>query len=168
MSTNRKPQKDTGPRNRLIYSVVFALFVYAVAVGVQAILYKLGWLGNWGTWVIAPMMGAALSGRMLLGWLRCRAASKSLVKEKEALISELREATYNVNNPLNAITASLIALKSEYNPGSVEQIEISSRRIQNVITKLASLDLSKLGQEEAATVGGAAIDVEQTSRGLSL
>ena len=168
MSSNNQPKKDTGARNRLIYSMVCAFFVYGLAVGVQAILYHLGWLGGWGTWVIAPMMGAALSGRMLLGWLRCRAASKSLVKEKEALIGHLREVTYNVNNPLNAITANLIALKTEYNPGSVEQIEISSRRIQNVITKLASLDLSRLGQEAEATKSGAPIDVEQTSRGLSL
>ena len=147
MSSNIKPLNDAQVRNGFSYSVAFAIFVYSVAVGVQAILYRLGWLGAWGTWVMAPMVGAAVSGGMLGGWLRCRAASKSWLAEREALLGELREVTYNINNPLNAVIANLIALKTEYNPGSIEQVEVSSRRIQQAITRLSSLCSSNPGQQ---------------------
>lgn len=139
MSSNRKPLTEAQARNGFTYSVAFAIFVYSIAVGAQAILYRLGWLASWGTWVMAPMVGAAVSGGVLAGWLRCRRALQSWLAEKEALLGELREVTYNINNPLNAIIANLIALKTEYNPGSVEQIEVSSRRIQQAIIKLSSL-----------------------------
>ncbi|NIV36488.1 MAG: hypothetical protein GWN58_45755 [Anaerolineae bacterium] len=78
----------------------------------------------------------------------------------------MRELTYNINNPLNAITAHLVSLKTEFNPGSVEQIEISSRVISKLVSRLANLDVEALKAAEAAHTSG--IDMEQMGRAGSL
>ncbi|MGH9813901.1 MAG: hypothetical protein ACRD4T_12280, partial [Candidatus Acidiferrales bacterium] len=143
---------------------------YLVVITIQAVMYVAGLLGPqtapWGVWVIAPLAASAIAGRVLLAWLRGRAASKSLQKERDVLIEHVRELTYNINNPLNSITANLIALKTEYNPGSVEQIETSSRMISRIVMKLSNIDLQALLQEQAA--GGGEVNVEQMGRAGSL
>lgn len=159
------PKKDNSGRNRLLWSVTAGVVTYLLAVSAQSVFYAAGWLGNWGAWVIAPMLAAALAGRMTLGWLRCRAASKVLRKERDLLTGRVRELTYNINNPLNAITAHLVSLKTEFNPGSVQQIEISSRLIAKLVGKLANIDVAAL-QEDEAQVGS--VDVEQLGRAGSL
>lgn len=165
--TTQAVKKDNSGRNRLLWSAACALLTYALAVSVQGFFHLLGWLGNWGVWVIAPLVAAALTGRMTLAWLRCRAASKALQKERDLLMSHVRELTYNINNPLNAITAHLVSLKTEFNPGSVEQIEISSRRIAKLVSKLANIDLAVLQEAEAAAKASG-VNVEQMGRAGSL
>ena len=165
--SNQTPAKDNSGRNRLLWSAACVLLTYALAVAVQGVLHLLGWLGNWGVWVIAPLVASVLAGRMMLAWRRCRAASKALQKERDLLMSHVRELTYNINNPLNAITAHLVSLKTEFNPGSVEQIEISSRRIAKLVSKLANIDLAALQQAEAAAKSGG-VNVEQMGRAGSL
>jgi hypothetical protein len=166
--TNSKPAKDNSGRNRLLWSGGVGLAAYLVALTVQALLYAPGWLGNWGVWVVAPLAASAVAARMTLQWLRCRAASRSLQKERDLLVSHVRELTYNINNPLNAITAHLVSLKTEFNPGSVEQIELSSRRIAKVVGKLANIDVDALKQADAASSAGGGVDVEQIGRAGSL
>lgn len=164
-NTTNTAMEDHAGRNRLVWSGLAAVVTYLLAVLVQSVFYTLGWLGNWGVWVIAPMVAAALTGRMTLAWLRCRAASQTLKKERDLLMGHVRELTYNINNPLNAITAHLVSLKTEFNPGSVEQIEISSRLISKLVSKLANLDVAALQQAEA---GASGVDVEQLGRAGSL
>lgn len=167
--TNNTPKKDNAGRNRLLGAGAAGLLTYALAVTAQAVLAGLGLLGDpgaWGVWVIAPAIGAAMTTRMTLAWLRCRAASKALQKERDLLLGHVRELTYNINNPLNSITANLVALKSEYNPGSVHQIETSSRMIAKIVSKLANIDLAALLQAEQAADGG--VNVEQIGRSGSL
>ena len=60
----------------------------------------------------------------------------------------------------------LIALKTEYNPGSVEQIETSSRMISRIVMKLANIDVQALLQAQAGAGGG--VNVEQMGRAGSL
>ncbi len=163
-------KKDNSGRNRLLWSVAVGVVTYTLAVTAQSVLVVsklIGEAGGWGVWVIAPMIAAALTGRMTLAWLRCRSASKSIAKERDLLMGHVRQLTYNINNPLNAITAHLVSLKTEFNPGSVEQIEISSRLISKLVSKLASLDVGMLKEAEAAakTTG---VDVEQMGRAGSL
>jgi len=67
---------------------------------------------------------------------------------------------------LNAITAHLVSLKTEFNPGSVEQIEISSRRIAKLVSKLANIDVAALAAEDAAQ--GQGVNVEEMGRAGSL
>jgi len=160
--------EQTRARNRLLLSGACLVFVYLVALGVQWLPRRAVEAGNWLAWMLAPAVAAAFAARFALAWMRCKAASKSLVKEKEALLNHLREVTYNINNPLNAITAHIIALRGEYSKDSVDQIEISSRRIAKVVSNLASLDLSRLAEGLAQPAEAATVDVEQTSRGLSL
>lgn len=164
--TNNQPKKDNSGRNRLLLAVGCGVVTYAVAVLGQSILYAPGWLGSWGVWVVAPMIASALAGRMALAWLRCRAASKSLKKERDLLMSQVRELTYNINNPLNAITAHLVSLKTEFNPGSVEQIEVSSRMIARIVGKLANIDLAAL--QDAEATAGSSVNVEELGRAGSL
>lgn len=170
-NTKDQPKPDRAGRNRLLWSGAVALFTYALAVGVQAIMFAFGLLGpeagSWGVWVIAPLIASACAGQMTLVWLRGRAASKTLQKERDLLMGHVRELTYNINNPLNAITAHLVSLKTEFNPGSVEQIEISSRRIAKLVGKLANIDLAALQQAEAAAKSGG-VNVEQVGRAGSL
>ena len=166
-SKNTESKKDHSGRNRLLWSAACGVAIFTLAVAVQSVFYALGWLGNWGTWVIAPLLAAALGARMTLGWLRCRAASKALQKERDLLMGHVRELTYNINNPLNAITAHLVSLKTEFNPGSVEQIEISSRRIAKLVSKLANIDVAALQEAEAAA-RGEGVNVEQVGRAGSL
>jgi hypothetical protein len=104
---------------------------------------------------------------MTLAWLRCRAASKTMQKERDLLVDHVRELTYNINNPLNSIVANLVALKSEYNPGSVQQIETSSKMIARIVMKLSNLDLAALQAAEAAAKGGG-VNVEEMGRAGSL
>ncbi|MBI2956234.1 MAG: hypothetical protein HYY26_02855 [Acidobacteria bacterium] len=164
--TNNAGKKDHRGRNRLLMAGGFALFTYLLALLAQSVLTALGLLGGWGVWVIAPLVASAVAGRMLLAWLRCRAASQALRKERDVLMGHVRELTYNINNPLNSITANLIALKTEYNPGSVEQIETSSRMIARIVSKLANIDVEALMQAEAGADGG--MNVEQMGRAGSL
>jgi len=163
--TETKP--DHSGRNRLLWAGAVGLVAYLVAITVQSVLYGAGWLGSWGTWVIAPLVASALTARMTLAWLRCRAASKALQKERDLLMGHVRELTYNINNPLNAITAHLVSLKTEFNPGSVEQIEISSRRIAKLVSKLANIDVDALREAEAAA-RGSGVNVEEVGRAGSL
>ena len=166
----RTAAKDHSGRNRLLIVAAFMVVTYLVVITVQAVMYVAGLLGPqtapWGVWVIGPLLASAIAGRVLLAWLRGRAASKSLQKERDVLIEHVRELTYNINNPLNSITANLIALKTEYNPGSVEQIETSSRMISRIVMKLSNIDLQALLQEQAA--GGGGVNVEQMGRAGSL
>jgi hypothetical protein len=168
--TNNQPAKDHSGRNRLLIVAAFTVVTYLVAITVQGAMYVAGLLGpeagSWGVWVIAPLAASAIAGRVLLAWLRGRAASKSLQKERDVLLEHVRELTYNINNPLNSITANLIALKTEYNPGSVEQIETSSRMISRIVSKLANIDVQALLQEQSA--GGGGVNVEQMGRAGSL
>ena len=168
--TNSQPKKDTTGRNRILMVLGFTVVTYMVSITVQGAMYAAGLLGPqtapWGVWVIAPLASAAVAGRMLLAWLRGRAASKSLQKERDVLMEHVRELTYNINNPLNSITANLIALKTEYNPGSVEQIETSSRMISRIVMKLANIDVQALMQAQSA--GGSGVNVEQMGRAGSL
>lgn len=159
-------KKDHSGRNRLLWSAAVGLVTYVLASTVQSVFYALGLLGNWGVWVIAPLLASALTARMTLAWLRCRAASKALQKERDLLMDHVRELTYNINNPLNAITAHLVSLKTEFNPGSVEQIEISSRRIAKLVSKLANIDIAALQEAEAAQ--GKGVNVEEVGRAGSL
>ena len=167
--TNNAPKKDTSGRNRILMVLAFTVITYLVTITVQSVMYLAGLLGpeagSWGVWVIAPLAASAIAGRMLLAWLRGRAASKSLQKERDILMEHVRELTYNINNPLNSITANLIALKTEYNPGSVEQIETSSRMISRIVMKLANIDVQALLQAQA---GGGGVNVEQMGRAGSL
>ncbi len=164
------PKKDTSGRNRILMVLAFTLVTYLVTITVQGTMYVAGLLGPqtapWGVWVIAPLAASAVAGRMLLAWLRGRAASKSLQKERDVLMEHVRELTYNINNPLNSITANLIALKTEYNPGSVEQIETSSRMISRIVMKLANIDVQALLQAQSGAGGG--VNVEQMGRAGSL
>ena len=168
--TNSQPKKDTAGRNRILMVLGFTVVTYLVSITVQGAMYVAGLLGPqtapWGVWVIAPLAASAVAGRMLLAWLRGRAASKSLQKERDVLMEHVRELTYNINNPLNSITANLIALKTEYNPGSVEQIETSSRMISRIVMKLANIDVQALMQAQSA--GGSGVNVEQMGRAGSL
>jgi len=168
--TNSQPKKDTTGRNRILMVLGFTVVTYLVSITVQGAMYVAGLLGPqtapWGVWVIAPLAASAVAGRMLLAWLRGRAASKSLQKERDVLMEHVRELTYNINNPLNSITANLIALKTEYNPGSVEQIETSSRMISRIVMKLANIDVQALMQAQSA--GGSGVNVEQMGRAGSL
>ena len=168
--TNSQPKKDTSGRNRILMVVAFTVVTYFVAITLQGLMYVAGLLGPqtapWGVWVIAPLAASAVAGRMLLAWLRGRAASKSLQKERDVLMEHVRELTYNINNPLNSITANLIALKTEYNPGSVEQIETSSRMISRIVMKLANIDVQALLQAQQGAGGG--VNVEQMGRAGSL
>jgi hypothetical protein len=169
--TNNQPAKDHSGRNRLLIVGAFTVVTYLVAITVQGAMYVAGLLGpeagSWGVWVIAPLAASAIAGRVLLAWLRGRAASKSLQKERDVLLEHVRELTYNINNPLNAITAHLVSLKTEFNPGSVEQIEISSRRIAKLVSKLANIDVAALAAEEAAQQGKG-VNVEEMGRAGSL
>lgn len=167
-TTIAKPNKSG--RNRLLLSLAIGLAFYLVGITVQGLLAAPGWLAGWhGEWFIAPLVIAFGASRMALGWLRCRAASKKLTKEREVLISHVREMSYNINNPLNAIVAHIVALKTEYNPGSVEQIEVSSQRIARMVNKLATLDLAKLQAEIAAqAASGKGVNVEEMGRAGSL
>jgi hypothetical protein len=168
--TNSQPKKDTSGRNRLLMVLAFTVVTYFVTITIQGLMYVAGLLGPqtapWGVWVIAPLAASAVAGRMLLAWLRGRAASKSLQKERDVLMEHVRELTYNINNPLNSITANLIALKTEYNPGSVEQIETSSRMISRIVMKLANIDVQALLQAQQGAGGG--VNVEQMGRAGSL
>ncbi len=168
--TNNAPKKDTSGRNRILMVLAFTLVTYLVTITAQSVMYLAGLLGpeagSWGVWVIAPLAASAIAGRMLLAWLRGRAASKSLQKERDVLMEHVRELTYNINNPLNSITANLIALKTEYNPGSVEQIETSSRMISRIVMKLANIDVQALLQAQSGAGGG--VNVEQMGRAGSL
>lgn len=164
--TSNVAKRDNAGRNRLLLAGALGVVTYMLAVGVQSLFYGLGWLGDWGAWVIAPAVAAGLAGRMALAWLRCRGASKALKKERDLLMSHVREMTYNINNPLNAITAHLVSLKTEFNPGSVEQIEISSRLIAKMVSRLANIDLAALQQSDAVSSSG--VDVEQMGRAGSL
>ncbi len=168
--TNNAPKKDTSGRNRILMVLAFTVVTYLVTITAQSVMYLAGLLGpeagSWGVWVIAPLAASAIAGRMLLAWLRGRAASKSLQKERDVLMEHVRELTYNINNPLNSITANLIALKTEYNPGSVEQIETSSRMISRIVMKLANIDVQALLQAQAGA--GGAVNVEQMGRAGSL
>ena len=168
--SNNVPKKDTSGRNRILMVLAFTVVTYLVTITAQSVMYLAGLLGpeagSWGVWVIAPLAASAVAGRMLLAWLRGRAASKSLQKERDVLMEHVRELTYNINNPLNSITANLIALKTEYNPGSVEQIETSSRMISRIVMKLANIDLQALLQAQAGAGGG--VNVEQMGRAGSL
>ncbi len=168
--TNNAPKKDTSGRNRLLMVLAFTVVTYFVTITIQGVMYVAGLLGPqtapWGVWVIAPLAASAVAGRMLLAWLRGRAASKSLQKERDVLMEHVRELTYNINNPLNSITANLIALKTEYNPGSVEQIETSSRMISRIVMKLANIDVQALLQANQGAGGG--VNVEQMGRAGSL
>ncbi|HSC77108.1 MAG TPA: hypothetical protein VLB32_00975 [Candidatus Acidoferrales bacterium] len=168
--TNSQPKKDTSGRNRILMVVAFTVVTYFVTITIQGVMYVAGLLGPqtapWGVWVIAPLAASAVAGRMLLAWLRGRAASKSLQKERDVLMEHVRELTYNINNPLNSITANLIALKTEYNPGSVEQIETSSRMISRIVMKLANIDVQALLQAQQGAGGG--VNVEQMGRAGSL
>ena len=168
--TNNTPKKDTSGRNRILMVLAFTVVTYLVTITAQSVMYLAGLLGpeagSWGVWVIAPLAASAIAGRMLLAWLRGRAASKSLQKERDVLMEHVRELTYNINNPLNSITANLIALKTEYNPGSVEQIETSSRMISRIVMKLANIDVQALLQAQAGAGGG--VNVEQVGRAGSL
>ena len=168
--TNNAPKKDTSGRNRILMVLGFTIVTYLVTITAQSVMYLAGLLGpeagSWGVWVIAPLAASAIAGRMLLAWLRGRAASKSLQKERDILMEHVRELTYNINNPLNSITANLIALKTEYNPGSVEQIETSSRMISRIVMKLANIDVQALLQAQAGA--GGAVNVEQMGRAGSL
>lgn len=167
--SNHQPKADNSGRNRLLWAGAVGLLAYMMGVTIQAFLYAPGWLGNWGVWVVAPLLAATVAARMMLGWLRCRAASRSLQKERDLLMNHVRELTYNINNPLNAITAHLVSLKTEFNPGSVEQIEVSSRRIAKVVGKLANIDLQALKEAEAAAgSSGEGVNVEQIGRSGSL
>jgi hypothetical protein len=166
---NNTAKRDNSGRNRLLWAGAAGLATFAVAVTAQGVLGGLGLigdLGGWGVWVIAPAIGAAMTTRMTLAWLRCRAASKALQKERDLLMSHVRELTYNINNPLNSITANLVALKSEFNPGSVQQIETSSRMIAKIVSKLANIDLAALLQAEQVAGGG--VNVEAIGRSGSL
>lgn len=162
----KEMKKDNSGRNRLLWAVAAGVVAYMLAITAQAVLHAFGLLGNWGAWVIAPMIAAALTGRMTLAWLRCRQASKSLEKERDLLMGHVRELTYNINNPLNAITAHLVSLKTEFNPGSIEQIEISSRVISKLVSRLANLNVEALKAAEAAHTAG--LDMEQMGRAGSL
>jgi hypothetical protein len=168
--TNNVPKKDTSGRNRILMVLAFTVVTYLVTITIQGVMYVAGLLGPqtapWGVWVIAPLAASAVAGRMLLAWLRGRAASKSLQKERDVLMEHVRELTYNINNPLNSITANLIALKTEYNPGSVEQIETSSRMISRIVMKLANIDVQALLQAQSGAGGG--VNVEQMGRAGSL
>ena len=170
VKTNSQPKKDTSGRNRILMVLAFTVVTYFVAITIQGVMYVAGLLGPqtapWGVWVIAPLAASAVAGRMLLAWLRGRAASKSLQKERDVLMEHVRELTYNINNPLNSITANLIALKTEYNPGSVEQIETSSRMISRIVMKLANIDVQALLQAQQGAGGG--VNVEQMGRAGSL
>ena len=84
----------------------------------------------------------------------------------EELVERYRRLGIDQSNPLNAITANLVALKTEFNPGSVQQIETSSRMIARIVSKLANLDLAALQQAEATAGGG--VDVEKMGRAGSL
>jgi len=174
MSENGKNQdtgfkKNTSGRNRLLWSAAVGAAAYVLAVTAQALLAwpgLLGEVGGWGVWVIAPGIAATMTGRMTLAWLRCRAASKAMQKERDLLMGHVRELTYNINNPLNSIVANLVALKSEYNPGSVQQIETSSKMIARIVMKLANLDVVALQAAEAGAGGG--VNVEEMGRAGSL
>jgi len=163
-TSNAKP--DRSGRNRLLWAGGVGLVTYLLAITVQAVFVSAGLVGVWGVWVIGPLVASALAARMTLAWLRNRAASKALQKERDLLMGHVRELTYNINNPLNAITAHLVSLKTEFNPGSVEQIEISSRRIAKLVSKLANIDVAALAAEEGAQ--GQGVNVEEMGRAGSL
>ena len=163
-TSNAKP--DRSGRNRLLWAGGVGLVTYLLAITVQAVFVSAGLVGGWGVWVIGPLVASALAARMTLAWLRNRAASKALQKERDLLMGHVRELTYNINNPLNAITAHLVSLKTEFNPGSVEQIEISSRRIAKLVSKLANIDVAALAAEDAAQ--GQGVNVEEMGRAGSL
>ncbi len=167
--TQNEAKPDHSGRNRLLWAGSVGLVTYLLAVTVQAVFVGAGLVGaggGWGVWVIGPLTASALAARMTLAWLRGRAASKALQKERDLLMGHVRELTYNINNPLNAITAHLVSLKTEFNPGSVEQIEISSRRIAKLVSKLANIDVAALAAEEAAQ--GQGVNVEEMGRAGSL
>ncbi|MFQ5695219.1 MAG: hypothetical protein ACE5HB_04445 [Terriglobia bacterium] len=170
-TTNTRPAKDTSGRNRLLLVAGASVAIYLLAVTIQALLAAPGLLGpdrgSWGVWVVAPLLAAAAAGRFMLAWLRCRAASKDLQKERDLLLEHVRELTYNINNPLNSITANLVALKSEFNPGSVEQIETSSKIISKIVMKLSNIDLVALKAAEQAQAGEG-MNVEEMGRAGSL
>ncbi|MFQ5696139.1 MAG: hypothetical protein ACE5HB_09135, partial [Terriglobia bacterium] len=166
-TTANQPAQDTAGRNRLLLVAGTSIALYLLAITAQALLAAPGLLGpergSWGVWVVAPLIAAAVAGRFMLAWLRCRAASKGLRKERDLLLDHVRELTYNINNPLNSITANLVALKTEFNPGSVEQIETSSKMISKIVMKLSNIDLVALKAAEQAQ-GGEGMNVEEMGR----
>ena len=168
--TKSDAKPDRSGRNRLLWAAGVGLVSYFLAVTVQGVFVSAGLVGaggGWGVWVIGPLVASVLTARMTLAWLRNRAASKALQKERDLLMGHVRELTYNINNPLNAIPAHLVSLKTEFNPGSVEQIEISSRRIAKLVSKLANIDVDALREAEAAA-RGSGVNVEEVGRAGSL
>jgi len=90
-TSNAKP--DRSGRNRLLWAGGVGLVTYLLAITVQAVFVSAGLVGVWGVWVIGPLVASALAARMTLAWLRNRAASKALQKERDLLMGHVRELT---------------------------------------------------------------------------